>query len=65
VFLKKNDYFLFFYLLQINIFLVFLDFFDALMSKIIFFKKKKYYFDTFSCKKHFEKQPQPHTDKLI
>jgi hypothetical protein len=28
------------------------------MSKIIFLKK--YYFDVFSSKKHFEKQLQPH-----
>jgi len=33
---EKFDNFLFFYLLQINIFLVFLDHFDALISKIIF-----------------------------
>jgi ssDNA-specific exonuclease RecJ len=37
---------------------MFLDHFDALMSKIFF--KKKYYFDTFPNKKHFEKQPQLH-----
>jgi len=46
--LKNFEIFLFF-LLQINIFLVFLDHFDALISKIIF-KNKKYY----------EKQLQPH-----
>jgi len=40
---------------------VFLDHFDALMSKIIFKKLKKYYFNTFSSEKHFEKQPQPHS----
>jgi len=36
MFLKKIEIFLFFSLLQINIFLVFLDYFDALISKIIF-----------------------------
>jgi len=36
--LKKFENFLFFALLQINIFLVFLDHFDALISKIIFKK---------------------------
>jgi hypothetical protein len=37
MFLKKIEIFLFFLfsLLQINIFFVFLDYFDALMSKII------------------------------
>jgi hypothetical protein len=35
---KKFKFYLFFYLLQINIFLVFLDHFDALISKIIFKK---------------------------
>jgi hypothetical protein len=34
--------------------------FDALISKIIFLKYKKNYFDAFSSKNHFEKQPQPH-----
>jgi hypothetical protein len=38
VFLKKIKNFLFFSLLQINICLVFLDHFDALISKIIFKK---------------------------
>jgi hypothetical protein len=37
MFLKKFNFFL----LQINIFLVFSDYFDVLMSKIIFFKIKK------------------------
>jgi hypothetical protein len=31
-------------------------YFDALMSKIIFKKLKKYYFNAFSNKKYFEKQ---------
>jgi hypothetical protein len=35
-FLKKFEIFLFFSLFQINIFLMFLDYFDVLMSKIIF-----------------------------
>jgi len=35
--------------------LVFLDHFDALILKIIFFLKK-YYFNIFLNKKHFEKQ---------
>jgi hypothetical protein len=39
VFLKKIENFLFFYLLQINIFFIFSDYFDVLMLKIIFFKK--------------------------
>jgi len=43
---EKNLIFLFCSLLQINIFLVFLDHFDELILKI-----KKYYFDTFSSEK--------------
>ena len=39
--------------------MVFLNHFKVLMSKIIF-KNKKYHFDVFLNKKHFEKQPQPH-----
>jgi hypothetical protein len=56
---KKNEFFL----LKINIFLVFLDRFDALISKIIFFKIKKYDLDAFLSEKHFEPQqlPQFHT----
>jgi hypothetical protein len=38
-------------LVQINIFLVFLDHFDALISNIILKKIKKYYFNTFLNKK--------------
>jgi hypothetical protein len=38
---------------------MFLDHFDVLMSKIIFKKLKKNYFNAFSSKKHFAKQPQP------
>jgi hypothetical protein len=34
----KNILFIFYFFLQINIFLVFLDYFDALISKIIFKK---------------------------
>jgi hypothetical protein len=50
-FLKK----IFFYLLQINIFLVFLDHFDVLISKIILKKYKKNNFNIFLSEKHFEK----------
>jgi len=35
---------------------VFLDHFDALITKIIFKNKKKYYFDIFLNEKHFKKQ---------
>jgi hypothetical protein len=38
---------------------MFLDYFDAWMLKMIFFFKK-YYFNTFTSEKYFEKQPQPH-----
>ena len=41
-----------FFLPQINIFL---DYFDILISKIIF-KNKKNYFNALPSKKHFEKQ---------
>jgi hypothetical protein len=36
--LKKFKIFLFFYVLQINIFLIFLNYFNILISKIIFKK---------------------------
>jgi hypothetical protein len=52
---KKIKIFYFFSLLQINIFLVFLDHFDTLITKIIFKNKKIYYFDTFLNEKHFKK----------
>jgi hypothetical protein len=38
IFLKKFKFFLFFPLLQINIFFMFLVYFDVLISKIIFKK---------------------------
>jgi len=54
-FLKKSKFFLFFSLLQINIFLVFSDYFDVLhendFKKIIIIN----YFNTFSNEKYFEK----------
>ena len=52
--LKKFKFYLFF-LLQINIFFMFLNYFDVLMSKIILKKLKNILFDVFSSKKHFEK----------
>ena len=47
------------FLLKFNLFLVFLFRFDILMLKIKF-KNKKYYFNIFSNKKHYEKQKLPH-----
>jgi hypothetical protein len=55
---KKNSFFLFFYLLQINIFSVFKLFLYAdIKNNFIFLKK--HHFNTFISKKHFKKQPQP------
>jgi hypothetical protein len=34
---------------------------DFVNFKNNFLKLKKYYFDTFQNKKHFKKQPQPHS----
>ena len=55
-FLKKFKFILFFSLLQINIFLVFLDHSDVLISKIILKNKKIYYFNIFLSEKYFKKQ---------
>ena len=52
VFLKILLLFFLFSLLQINIFFMFLNYFDVLILKIIF-KNKKYYFNTFLNKKYF------------
>jgi len=41
------------------LFFIFFNRFDMLILKIIFLKK--YYFDVFGTKKHFKKQPQPHS----
>jgi len=54
VFLKKYYFFLCFKLI---FFLIFLYHFDALISKLIFKKYKKYYLGTFLNEKNFEKQP--------
>jgi hypothetical protein len=35
--------------------------FDALILKMILKKMKKHHFDAFRHEKHFEKQPQPHS----
>jgi len=43
---------------------MFLNHFNLLISKIIFKNKKKYYFNTFPNKKHFEKQSQPQTNPI-
>jgi hypothetical protein len=40
---------------------MFLDYFDVLMSKIIFFYKKYIHFNIFSSEKHFESQLLSHS----
>ena len=54
VFLKKSK----FVFCKKLIFLFVLNCFDTLISKIFL---KKHYFDAFRHEKHFEKQPQPHS----
>jgi len=45
---------------------VFLDHFDAMISKMILKKnKKKHYFNTFLSEKHLKKQPQPHSQTRL
>jgi hypothetical protein len=54
--LKKFNFFIF---LTSNLyFFMISDYFDTLISKIIFKKYKKYYFNAFPNKKHLKKQPQ-------
>jgi hypothetical protein len=57
---KKITHFSKSFMGALNIFWMFSNHFDVLMSKIILKKIKKYYFDAFPSEKHFEKQPQPH-----
>jgi len=58
IFLKKINFFYFF--LQINIFSVFLDHFNMLISKIILKNKIKIILIYFFSEKHFKKQSQLH-----
>jgi hypothetical protein len=58
IFLKKVKNFLF----KINFFM-FLNYFDVLISKIIFLKK--IILIHFTSEKHFIKQPQPHFQALV
>jgi hypothetical protein len=55
--------FLFFSLLQINIFWCFWIILMRWYQKYFLTNKKIYYFNTFSSEKHFKKQPQQHTLK--
>jgi YHS domain-containing protein len=43
---------------------MFLNHFDVLMLKIILKKIKKYYFNTYMNKKHFDKQPQLYSQAI-
>jgi len=52
---EKIEFFLFF-CFKLIFFCVFLDHFDVLISKLIFFLKN--YFNVFPSKKHFKKQLQ-------
>ena len=51
----KRNLNLFIYFALNYIFLEFSNYFDAFISKNIFFFKKKYYFNAFPNKKHFKK----------
>jgi hypothetical protein len=42
---------------------MFLNYFNILISKIIFKILKKYYFNIFLNKNHFKQQPHPHSSQ--